>query len=56
MKCLDKCCAVKYLCSAGVDFCPIVVNEGFVSGLGPDFQSFNLLGIFFWQNRMFCYV
>lgn len=35
------------LCSDGVSFCPIVVNEGFVFGLEPDFQSFNLLGIFF---------
>lgn len=44
------------LCSDGVSFCPIVVNEGFVFGLEPDFQSFNLLGIFFWQDGMFCCV
>jgi len=44
------------ICSAAVSFCPIVVNDGFVSGLEPGFQSFNLFGIFFWQDGMFCYV
>lgn len=33
-----------------------MVNEGFVTGLEPDFQSFNLLAFFFWQGGLFYYV
>lgn len=37
-------------------FCPFVVNEGFAFVLEPNFQSFHLLGIFSWQDSMFCYI